>query len=166
MSLKASNVNSTAELLSLPFCSEIHIVSGGHILIEDDEQKIAAMLAASNGYSQTKFISELLIKNYIRRLSPDNHHVSIVKPGIIIGTAREGVSNTDDFIWRVVSSAIKIKGFNAEEGDSWISMAGLDQVAAIVIDRALYHRVTTSCVYVPNGTQILMLLISLRYRGL
>lgn len=139
LSLKATNVDSTVELLKAASqsaaLSDFVFVSGGQELRigEDDDADIAEEVARSNGYAQTKFLSELMVKEYAREFAPRQQQVSIVKPGYIIGTVREGVAVTDDFIWRLTASCIEIKGYNASDADSWLFISDVDNVAAAVL---------------------------------
>ncbi|KAE8333055.1 hypothetical protein BDV39DRAFT_199406 [Aspergillus sergii] len=140
MALKAANVTSTFDLLALvaqsPQAPRFTFVSGGRMEMEEiDDHSAAANLSQSSGYSQTKFVAELLVKEYIKR-QPDCR-VSVLKPALIIGSADRGVSNTDDFIWRAVAAATRVGGFNSCESDAWMTVAGVDQVAASVIGMCL-----------------------------
>ncbi|KAL8794946.1 MAG: hypothetical protein Q9195_002528, partial [Heterodermia aff. obscurata] len=140
--LKASNVMSTMELLSvLSMCRYKHLspkfiyVSGGRDFgdeVSDDEA--AKMLTSVEGYSQTKFVSELLVKNFKRKSKAHGLDVCIVKPALIIGTAEEGVANENDFLWRMVAGAVNIGGFPSQQGgDDWLMVSSVDRVAAAVI---------------------------------
>ncbi|KAL4734758.1 hypothetical protein BDV11DRAFT_174477 [Aspergillus similis] len=138
--LRSVNVSSVVSLLAAltrsPAPPTFTFVSGGHVQIDDDEttdEEMAAMLAHSTGYGQSKFVADLVVKRFAARYSTSA--VSIVKPGLIVGTAQSGVSNTDDFFWRVVATAVEIGGFNAEEPENVILLAGAQQVASVVTDK-------------------------------
>ncbi|KAI8177502.1 Nonribosomal peptide synthase atnA [Colletotrichum sp. SAR 10_76] len=90
-------------------------------------------------YSQTKFVSEILVARFAQRLARAGHGslVSIVKPGLIMGSSSDGISNTDDFLWRVTASALDIGLRVDEEPGSWIAAAGVDLVAKIILDSCL-----------------------------
>lgn len=133
--LKPVNVNSTMELLKAisesSSISKFVYVSGGQQLSEDDnDQKIVEEVIRSNGYAQTKFLSEMLVKEFSRS-NQNANRVSIVKPGYIIGTVQEGIANVDDFIWRLTASSVDIKGYNDE--DSWLFIADVDRVASAIV---------------------------------
>lgn len=146
VSLKASNVMSTFQLLSLLSQSaspmRLTYISAGLADAEGKgDRELGAMLAPADGYSQTKFISELLVKSYAEKNDHNcgrNRYISIVRPGLIIGTAENGVSNVDDFIWRMVSAALSIGAYNAEEDNSWIMVSAVDQVAKLIVQES-YH---------------------------
>lgn len=69
--------------------------------------------------------------------APAGRRISMVKPGIIIGTATEGISNTDDFVWRLVAGACEAGAFVDGEQDAVVSLAGADQVAQRIIHACL-----------------------------
>ena len=141
-SLKAANVDSTVDLLNVASQStaltEFVFVSGGQQLRigeadDDDMDMITDEVARSNGYSQTKFLSELIVKEYARTLAPAQQRVSIVKPGYIIGTAAgDGIAIADDFIWRLAASCLDIEAYNAADANSWLFVSDVDRVATAV----------------------------------
>ena len=137
--LKAANVDSTVELLKATSesssISKLVYVSGGQQLSvdEDNDQKIAEEVVQSNGYAQTKFLSEMLVKDFSRCSSRNSQRVSIVKPGYIIGSVQEGIASVDDFIWRLTASSIDIKGYNAADADSWLFISDVGRVATTIV---------------------------------
>ncbi|RAL06662.1 putative nonribosomal peptide synthase [Aspergillus homomorphus CBS 101889] len=139
--LRAVNVSSVVSLLAAltrsPAPPKFTFVSGGHVPLDENitDEMLAAELAHSTGYGQSKFVADLVVKRFAQKYSTTA--ASIVKPGLIVGTAQSGVSNTDDFLWRVVASAVETGGFNAEEPESVILLAGAQQVASIVIANQL-----------------------------
>lgn len=140
LSLKATNVDSTVHLLNVASQStaltDFVFVSGGQLLSikEADDMDIAEEVARSNGYSQTKFLSEWMIKEYARTIAPTQQRVSIVKPGYIIGTAGDGIAIAEDFIWRLVASCVDIEAYNAADANSWLFVSDVDRVATAVSD--------------------------------
>ncbi|TEA17364.1 Nonribosomal peptide synthase atnA [Colletotrichum sidae] len=142
--LTAANIMSTVNLLtalteaaaaSRPV--RLAYVSGGHLsTLPDDTQAIARELKTYPAYSQTKFVAEVLVSRYAERAFGAGHGrlVSIIKPGLILGSSSDGVSNTDDFLWRVTASALDVGLFNDGESDEWMAAAGVDLVAGIVLD--------------------------------
>ncbi|OJJ08120.1 hypothetical protein ASPVEDRAFT_89351 [Aspergillus versicolor CBS 583.65] len=138
--LRDVNVSSVISLLAALTRSQapptFTFVSGGHVQLDDDEatdEERAAVIAHSTGYGQSKFVADLVVKRFAARYSTSA--VSVVKPGLIVGTAQSGVSNTDDFFWRVVATAVEIGGFNAEEPENVILLAGAQQVASVVTEK-------------------------------
>lgn len=145
LSLKATNVDSTVDLLKAASqsaaLSSFVFVSGGQQLKtgEDNDTDIAEDVARSNGYAQSKFLSELIVKEYAREAAPGQQRVSIVKPGYIIGTTKEGIANVDDFIWRLAASCIDTKSYNAIDANSWLFVSDVDRVAVAVTDCCYSH---------------------------
>ncbi|KAL4862973.1 hypothetical protein BDV12DRAFT_34759 [Aspergillus spectabilis] len=142
--LRNVNVSSVVSLLAAltrsPTPPTFTFVSGGHVQLDDEttDEEMAAILAHSTGYGQSKFVADLVVKRFAARYSTSA--VSIVKPGLIVGTAQSGVSNTDDFFWRVVATAVEIGGFNAQEPENVILLAGAQQVASVVTDQLKLNR--------------------------
>lgn len=140
--LRAPNVNSTVELVRIAASSPAHpklvYVSGG---AKTDSQADpftgAAMLAKSNGYAQTKFVSEAVVNGIASRLPPRQNRISTIKPGLIIGSERHGVANTDDFLWRVVASAAAVGAYPLEPADHWLHIAEVNTVAAAIVNQVL-----------------------------
>ena len=137
--LKSANVDSTVELLKATSeslsISKFVYVSGGHKLSaeEDNNQKIAEEVVQSSGYDQTKFLSEMLVKDFCRSSVHNTDRVSIVKPGYIIGSVQEGIASVDDFIWRLTASSIDIKGYNDVDADTWLFISDVGRVASAVV---------------------------------
>ncbi|PQE24211.1 non-ribosomal peptide synthetase protein [Rutstroemia sp. NJR-2017a BVV2] len=139
--LKAANVTSTFSLLKLISTAlsppKFVYVSGGRDLAQNmNDKEIAAMMGNQDGYSQTKLVSELLVRNFARRATT-NQHISTVKPGLIIGTAKEGVANTTDFLWRYVAGAMSIGCYPIPAKDDWLRVANVDRVANTTINALL-----------------------------
>ncbi|KAL9601435.1 MAG: hypothetical protein Q9219_002501 [cf. Caloplaca sp. 3 TL-2023] len=138
--LKATNVDSTVDLLSAAsesaVLSHVVFVSGGQQLkIEaDNDLEIAEEVGRSNGYAQTKFLSELMVKEYGRSVAPWQQRVSIIKPGYIIGGIEDGICATDDFIWRLAAGCADIESYNAEDADSWLFVSDVDHVATTIAE--------------------------------
>ncbi|KAL9593659.1 MAG: hypothetical protein Q9219_007450 [cf. Caloplaca sp. 3 TL-2023] len=140
--LKPSNVTSTMELLAVLTTSKrshrspkFIYVSGGRDFggeVSDDEA--AKLLKSVEGYSQTKFVSELLVKRFGEKYNVCGLETYIVKPGLIIGTAEEGVANENDFLWRFVAGAVNVGGYpTQQDGDDWLMVSSADRVAAAVV---------------------------------
>ena len=149
-SLKAINVDSTTHLLraasqSAALTNFIYVSGGQQLRVEiDNDLDIAAEVARSNGYAQSKFLSELMVKEYAYKMAPSQQQISIVKPGYIIGTIEDGIANVDDFIWRLTASCIGIKAYNASEEDSWLFIADVDRVATAISDCCSYGETAQS----------------------
>ena len=136
--LSAINVNSTVDLLkaaseSASLCDFVYVSGGQQLRVEaDNDLDIAKEVERSNGYAQTKFLSELMVKEYARSIAPCQQRISIIKPGYIIGGQEDGICVEDDFIWRLTSSCVDIESYNAEDADSWLFISDVDHVATVI----------------------------------
>lgn len=136
--LRAANVQSTAQMVRAAVSSPAHprfvYVSGGlpwHLGETDEE--LAEDVKLANGYAQTKYLSEVLIKQFAV-MYPERF--SVIKPGLILGTPEEGVANTDDFVWRLVSTVIDARVCSQGFGDNWIFATSSTRVAEESINQA------------------------------
>ncbi|KAL8735105.1 MAG: hypothetical protein Q9166_000981 [cf. Caloplaca sp. 2 TL-2023] len=138
--LKAVNVDSTIDLLKAASESasltNFVFVSGGQLprVEADDDASIADEVGQSSGYAQTKFVSELMVKEYACAMAPNQQRVSIVKPGYIIGNKEDGIAATSDFIWRLTAGCAGISSYSAEDPNSWLFISDVDRVASAVSD--------------------------------
>lgn len=138
--LKQANVQSTMELLEAvvesPRAPKMVFVSGGTRTDPDvDLAETAKALSDSIGYSQTKFVAEAVLQGLVGRLARGQNRFSTVKPGLIIGTAEEGVANVDDFVWRVVSAAAQLQLYPADSMESWITLNDAGSVAGMILSQ-------------------------------
>jgi amino acid adenylation domain-containing protein/thioester reductase-like protein len=149
--LQSVNTESTINLLSalahlaypvaftyvsalLPGCSAV-----------DDDRSVAKLLSTSDGYSQSKFMSELAIKEFQQDSACKHIHMNIIRPGWIIGSTDNGMANVSDYVWRVVGSAVSCGLYNSEEdSNSWIFVSPVNLVAGLITSQTLDgHRDTT-----------------------
>ena len=139
-SLKQTNVLSTLTLLSLfannPQINRFMFISGGENpsnteTISNSSAYLNDLTHNVSGYTQSKVIAQSLV-HYLA--NPPNStatgkHVSIIKPGHIIGTRETGVANRNDFIWRLIAGCIEIGVYNAGELGGWIYVADVSTLA-------------------------------------
>ena len=143
--LEAANVASTAEMLRATALSRrmkfVYVSSARHQTPseEEDEDIIRDLVANSNGYSQTKFVSEALVRRAALRSPKGSDKFAVVSPGLVIGTPSEGVANADDWIWRLAGACIRVGMYNANNSDAWIPISDAAITATTIIDRALSH---------------------------
>jgi thioester reductase-like protein len=138
--LRATNVLSTLQILKLALAGQIQhytYISGGDMhLTEKAVAEDLSHLSSADGYSQSKFASDVLVDRCASR-APSGTRINMVKPGIIIGTATEGISNTDDFIWRLAAGVCEAGAYVDGEQDAMVCLAGADQVAQRIIQSCL-----------------------------
>ncbi len=136
--MKAANVLGTQEILRLA-CEvkrkPLHHVSSvaifestaytGKVVQEDDsfDEHEGIFL----GYSQTKWVSEKLVKIAASRGLP----VTIYRPPLIGGHSKTGVSNTEDFICLMLKGCVSMKAF--PDIDYWLDMSPVDYVTKAIV---------------------------------
>ena len=135
-SLKAVNVMSTLELLRITaratHISTLVYVSGGEKPNSNASDASSASfdhLVDASGYTQTKVVSEQLVRKCVDHAAFQKISLRIVKPGYIIGSIYKGIANQNDFIWRLVAGCIEIAAYNRDEAGHWLFIAGVDRVA-------------------------------------
>jgi thioester reductase-like protein len=141
--LKSVNVASTVEMLcataSNPGTRLVYVSSARHEdPTEEDEESVARHLAAnSNGYMQTKFVSEILVRRVAHRNANGQNQFTIVSPGLVIGTLTEGYSSTDDWIWRLTSACIRVGMYNTDNAATWVPMSDVEMIARTMVSTAM-----------------------------
>ena len=101
------------------------INAGGAGLLESDDLE-DGRYALETGYGQSKWVCEKVIMAAAQRgLSG-----WIVRPGYVLGHSSTGVTNTDDFIWRMVKGCLQL-GTRPDINNS-VNLVPVDHVALIV----------------------------------
>ncbi|KAL1685817.1 hypothetical protein GGG16DRAFT_97522 [Schizophyllum commune] len=75
------------------------------------------------GYGQSKWVSEKLLFEAGKR----GLRVHIVRPGYVVGDSRTAVTNTDDFLWRMVKGCIQLG--HTPDMNNTVNMVPVDHVA-------------------------------------
>ena len=134
--LKAVNVISTLELLQITaratHISKLVYVSGGEKPNSNASDALSASLdhlTDASGYTQTKVVSEQLMRKCVDHAAFQMISLRVVKPGYIIGSIHKGIANQKDFIWRLVAGCIEIAAYNRDEAGHWLYIADVDRVA-------------------------------------
>lgn len=78
------------------------------------------------GYGQSKYVSERLVMLCAQR----GLRASIVRPAYVVGDSETAVTNTDDFLWRLVKGSIQL-GL-APDMHNLVNMVPVDHVARVV----------------------------------
>jgi L-aminoadipate-semialdehyde dehydrogenase len=145
--LRAPNVLST--LTALRLCAEHHsklfsfisstsvldteaivrkadeaVSAGGAGLLESDDLE-ASRTGLGTGYGQSKWVAEKLI------MEAGKKGLSgwIVRPGYVMGDSKTAVTNTDDFIWRMVKGCLQL-GLIPDINNS-VNLVPVDHVALL-----------------------------------
>lgn len=164
--LEAPNVMSTVQLLNaaleLQYPVDFIYISGGQYFqpgINESNDEIDQAFedaAGSNGYAQTKFVSEQLVGgvgHLVNENTGQSPRCHVVKPAYLIGSARNGIANRDDYLWRVVSAAIRQESYNADEDEQWLLAADVEAVANTIAELAI--PVSSSSMQAYRSTKIL-----------
>ncbi|KAJ7695395.1 hypothetical protein B0H17DRAFT_1198634 [Mycena rosella] len=72
--------------------------------VPESDDLEGARASLKTGYGQTKWVSEKLLFEAGRR----GLRGHIVRPGYVVGDSRTAVTNTDDFLWRLVKGCIQL----------------------------------------------------------
>ncbi|CAJ0854852.1 13412_t:CDS:10 [Entrophospora sp. SA101] len=83
--------------------SDSIIGKGGKGIYENDDLN-GSRVGLRNGYGQSKWVAEKLIMEAHSRGLP----ATIIRPGYVVGHSKTGVTNTDDFLWRLVKGCIQL----------------------------------------------------------
>ncbi|KAI8821825.1 uncharacterized protein EV422DRAFT_586674 [Fimicolochytrium jonesii] len=149
--LRAANVLSTLWCLRLATTTHVkpvHFVSSTSVLdtphyvrkldtgtrVYEDDDLMGAKRGLRSGYGQTKWVAEQLVVRARKRnrgiSSQPDLPTTIIRPGYIVGSTTTGVTNTDDFIWRLVKGCVDLG--RAPRIANAINMCPVDYVAAVV----------------------------------
>ena len=137
--LKPVNVTSTLNLLQTtahaPHISTLIYVSGGEKPTSTTASSASSLnhLIDASGYTQTKLMSEQLVRKCADHAAFQSISLRVVKPGYIIGSLHnKGIANQSDFIWRLIAGCIEIGAYNRDEAGHWLFIADVDRVAEAV----------------------------------
>lgn len=152
--LKATNVLSTLECIKLCNSStrpkRLAFVSSTSALDNDEYGRQwelgrtpiseldgldRARQGLGSGYGQTKWVSEKLIMEAVQR-GLDGR---IIRSGYVMGDQKTGVSNTDDFLVRMLKGCLQI-GSRPDLGKSSINMVPVPHVARLVNASTFYTK--------------------------
>lgn len=142
-SLRASNVLGTQEVLRLAALGTrkpFHHVSttavfgssnypSGTVVHEGDEPVHST--GFGNGYSQTKWVAEKLVRIARNRGLP----VSIYRPGNILGDRQTGSCNPNDFISRMIIGCVQFG--SSPDVSMRVDLTPIDYVASVIVQLSL-----------------------------
>lgn len=160
--LRKPNVEATVDFLkyelSSPRAPKFVYVSGATKMDQEPPFEILAQsLATHFGYPQTKIKSERLVLEIVSRMPSNQNRISVVKPGLIAGTADRGVVNVDDIVWHLVATSAAFKRFPEYDTDRWVFIWGVDTVAAKVVQQLFALEGMDSFVDVLDGVLVSIL---------
>ncbi|KAI9661553.1 MAG: large subunit of alpha-aminoadipate reductase [Trizodia sp. TS-e1964] len=104
---------------------------GGKGVSEDDNLE-GSSHGLGNGYGQTKWVGEYLVKEAGNR----GLRGAIVRPGYVTGDSKTGVTNTDDFLVRMMKGCIQLS--SRPDINNTVNMVPVDHVARITVSSAFF----------------------------
>ena len=107
------------------------VVQQGGLGVSESDPLDAGKEGLKGGYGQSKWVSERLILEAGRRGLAG----SIIRPAYIVGDSTSAVTNTDDFLWRLVKGCIQLG--HIPDIENTINMVPVDHVARITACAAL-----------------------------
>ncbi|PKY43091.1 large subunit of L-aminoadipate-semialdehyde dehydrogenase [Rhizophagus irregularis] len=113
---------------------------GGQGIYEDDDLE-GSRRGLRSGYGQSKWVAEKLIMEASKRGMP----ATIIRPGYIVGHSKTGVTNTDDFIWRLIKGCVQL-GLVPTIHNT-VNMCPVDYVAECVVRISLSSTAASKLVF-------------------
>ncbi|KAF0374315.1 L-aminoadipate-semialdehyde dehydrogenase [Gigaspora margarita] len=110
--------------------------------ISENDDLEGSRFELKSGYGQSKWVAEKLTMEAKKR----GLNACIVRPGYIVGDSKTGVTNTDDFIWRLIKGCIQLKLIPTIHNT--LNMCPVDYVAhcitvislsSVASDRGVFH---------------------------
>ncbi|ORZ36610.1 hypothetical protein BCR44DRAFT_1068427 [Catenaria anguillulae PL171] len=143
--LAPANVAGTLEALKLATAGNrikpVHFVSSTSVLdtphftqhlggaaVHESDPLHGSRSGLRSGYAQTKWVAERLCA---RASKERGVPVTVVRPGYIVGHSQSGVTNADDFIWRLVKGCIELGA--CPDVTNVVNMCPVDYVASVVV---------------------------------
>ncbi|PVU97968.1 hypothetical protein BB559_001852 [Furculomyces boomerangus] len=146
--LRAPNVLGTLEAIKLSsehhpkplvFVSSTSVLDTPHYVqvgesslngVEERDNLEGSRVGLRSGYGQSKWVSEKLLS----RAKEMGYPVTIVRPGYVVGDSKNGVTNTDDFVWRLVKGCVELGKSPAM--NNVVNLCPVDYVAQVVVEAA------------------------------
>lgn len=110
--------------------SDVLVQRGGQGVPETDDLEATAS-GLTTGYGQTKWVCERVVMEAGQR----GMCGSIIRPAYIVGDSATGVTNTDDFLWRLVKGCVQIGSI--PDINNTINMLPVDHVARTTVAASL-----------------------------
>lgn len=137
--MKLSNLDPTEELLRITVdasdISKFIYISGGRqpSTVELPESAQALQASQTNGYGQSKFVAESLVRQCMNHVAFGNKTLRIIRPGYIMGSRQNGIANQLDFIWRLIAGCLEIGAYDEDEESHWLFISDVDLVSNVVM---------------------------------
>ncbi|KAJ5757351.1 uncharacterized protein N7511_006045 [Penicillium nucicola] len=159
--LEKVNIHSTIEILSglskMDSPCKLIYVSGGYMPKDaESHSQIARKLSDASGYDQTKFMSQLLLAEYNRHLDREkkkSQKAQTVIPGFIVGSQKEGIAHSEDFLWRLAFTITRLRSVSEEL--HFFTVAGVDQISNLITDIFLQpERYSAEAIHCVDGVTV------------
>ncbi|KIX97119.1 uncharacterized protein Z520_07233 [Fonsecaea multimorphosa CBS 102226] len=113
------------------FESERIIAAGGEGISEEDDL-MGSRKGLGTGYGQSKWVAEYLCREAGRR----GLRGCIIRPGYVLGSSKTGVTNTDDFLIRMLKGCIQLG--TRPNINNTVNMVPVNHVARTVVACAFH----------------------------
>ncbi|KAI8591900.1 hypothetical protein BDZ88DRAFT_410051 [Geranomyces variabilis] len=104
-----------------------HYIRDPELRVMEDDDLDGSRTGLRSGYGQTKWVAEKLVMRARARGVP----ASIVRPGYVVGDAKAGICNTDDFLWRMLKGCVQLG--KVPRIANVVNMCPVDYVAAVTV---------------------------------
>ncbi|RMD41769.1 hypothetical protein DV735_g3373, partial [Chaetothyriales sp. CBS 134920] len=130
---KFAFVSSTSVLDHEHFVAESEriIAAGGEGISEEDDLS-GSRTGLGTGYGQSKWVSEYLSREAGRR----GLQGSVIRAGYVLGDAKSGVTNTDDFLIRMLKGCVQLS--SRPNINNTVNMVPANHVARIIVACAFH----------------------------
>ena len=126
----------TLKLKPINFVSSTSVLDTNHYTaklvvgasVYESDNLLGSKTGLNSGYGQTKWVAEQLVMRAKSRGVP----ATILRPGYIVGDSARGVTNTDDFIWRLIKGCIQLG--QAPRISNVVNMCSVDYVADCTVE--------------------------------
>ncbi|KAK9491995.1 hypothetical protein V1508DRAFT_398387 [Lipomyces doorenjongii] len=115
--------------------SDAITAKGGDGVLEADDLQ-GSKSGLGNGYGQSKWAAEHIIREAGRRGLTG----AIIRPGYVTGESKRGITNTDDFIVRMIKGCTQL-GLTPDIYNT-VNMVPVDHVARVVVASSFYSPLT------------------------
>ncbi|KAG0372954.1 large subunit of alpha-aminoadipate reductase, partial [Mortierella sp. AD032] len=112
-----------------------------HRGVPETDDLEGARFGLRSGYGQSKWVAEKLIMAANKNGLP----ATIIRPGYVLGHTQTGVTNTDDFIWRLIKGCIELG--SVPNMNNAVNLCPVDYVAQCVASVATTPGSETPMVY-------------------
>ena len=120
--------------------------SGQSLGVLETDDLEGAREGLGTGYGQSKWVAEKLLMEASKR----GLECTIVRPGYVVGDSKSAISNTDDFLWRLVKGCIQLG--QIPNIHNHVNMVPVDQVARLTSLSGIVRLQTQSTIPVIHVT--------------